>query len=86
MSNFNSLLFLYAKKDFSKLLFISTDGLLRLIGFGNQTQSNSHNFFGLIVFDCRTQLNPIVRLHSIEFGYRTVRIVSSGKIDNLQDN
>ena len=35
-------------------------------------------FFGSIVFDCRTQSNPIVRLVSIEFDYRTVEVVSSG--------
>ena len=67
----NSLLFLHAKKYFSKFLSISSDGLQHSIKFDWVRKSNaielSHNFFGWIVFDCRTQSNPIVRFGSIEF-------------------
>ena len=77
----------------SKFLSISTDGLDRSIKFDWVRKSNaielSHNFFGWIVFDCqlnRTQSFDFVRLSSIKFDYRTVRVVSSGTCPEMDMN
>jgi len=64
-----------AKKDL-KPLSTSSDGLERSMMFDWVQKSNaiepSYKVFGSILYGCRTQLNPVVRLSSIEVDYRTV--------------
>ena len=61
----NSLLFLHAKKDFTNILSISSNGLECSIEFDWVRKSktiieHSHKILGSILFDCQTQSNPIV--------------------------